>query len=60
MQRLFFYDSHQRRVYVFRRHLHHGLDGLVLILLGLGLVIHDFHDWPFFPESFVKDQPSAG
>lgn len=60
MRRLFFYDSRQRRVYIFGRHLHHGLDGLVLIVVGLALVIHDFHDWPFFPEGFVKDQLSAG
>lgn len=50
----------KRRVYVFGRHLHHGLDGLMLVALGVALVIHDFHDWPFFPERFVKDQLSAG
>lgn len=60
MPRLFHYDSHHRRIYVFGRHLHHGLDGIVLIVIGVVLVIHDFHDWPFFSEGFVKDQPSGG
>lgn len=52
--RFVYYDSHRRRVYVLGRHIHHGLDGLMLIVVGLGLVIHDIHDWPFFPERFVK------
>lgn len=60
MRRLFFYDPYQRRVYVYERHLHHGFDGLILMAVGIALVIHDLHDWPFFPERFVKDQLSAG
>ena len=58
--RWFLFDSRQRRVYLFGRHVHHGLDGLVLIVIGLALVIYDLHDWPFFPEGCVKDQLSAG
>lgn len=51
---------HHHRVYFFGRHLHHGFDGLIMIVIGLALVIHDLNDWPFFPEGLVKDQSSAG
>lgn len=52
MKHLFYIARHEqgRRVYIFKRHMHHGLDGIILIILGIVLVVHDFHDWPFWPE----------
>lgn len=62
MNRIFYITPGRghHRVYLFGRHLHHGLDGLIMVIVGLALVIHDLNDWPFFPEPFTKDQPSAG
>jgi hypothetical protein len=33
-------------------HIHHGFTGTLLVLIGLGLVIHDRRDWrEWFPAS---------
>jgi hypothetical protein len=45
-----------RRVYVFDRHLHHGLDGVVLLFISLILIWTDRRD---FPWAFAKD-PEPG
>jgi len=46
-----------KRVYIFDRHLHHGLDGVVLIVIGLVLIVTDLRD---FPWPFAKDADSYG
>ena len=35
------------RVYIRGRRIHHGLTGAVLATLGLALMLHDRHDWPW-------------
>ena len=41
-----------RRIYLGMRHIHHGFEGLVLVVVGLVLIAHDWHDRPFWPERF--------
>jgi hypothetical protein len=44
------------RLYVGNRHLHHGLDGVILLIVALILIWTDRKDWPWL---FVNDMPSA-
>jgi hypothetical protein len=37
------------RLYVGGRRLHHGATGVLLALIGIGLVLHDLDDAPWFP-----------
>jgi hypothetical protein len=37
------------RLYIGRWHVHHGLQGLVMIAIGAVLVWHDKTDFPFHP-----------
>lgn len=50
-------EHNPNRVYVFDRHLHHGLDGAILVLIGLVLIVTDIRD---FPWRFAKDCDSYG
>jgi hypothetical protein len=50
MRKLIHITPAPRRVYLCGRHLHHGLDGLVLIIVGIGLALHDRRDFPWRPE----------
>lgn len=45
-------EHNPHRVYVFDRHLHHGLDGAILVIIGLVLIVTDIRD---FPWRFAKD-----
>jgi hypothetical protein len=40
------------RLYVCGRHVHHGLSGLVMTIVGLALLFHDLKDfpWPLTPD----------
>jgi len=40
------------RLYICERHLHHGLDGVVLFFIALALMWTDRKDWPWL---FTKD-----
>jgi hypothetical protein len=42
-----------RRVYVAGRRVHHGLAGLVAILVGMAAVVHDWRDRPWW----LRDRP---
>jgi hypothetical protein len=44
------------RLYIFDRHLHHGLDGVILFVVAMFLMWTDRHD---FPWAFAKD-PEPG
>lgn len=50
-------EHNPHRVYVFDRHLHHGLDGAILVLIGLVLIVTDIRD---FPWRFAKDSEAYG
>jgi hypothetical protein len=45
-------EHRPHRVYVFDRHLHHGLDGAILVAVGLFLILTDIRD---FPWRFIND-----
>jgi hypothetical protein len=51
---LFHITPYPHRIYVFNRHLHHGTDGLVLILIGLGLMIHDRRDYRIWLSDILR------
>lgn len=36
-----------RRVHIIGRRVHHGLAGLLLAAVGLALMLHDRHDFPW-------------
>jgi hypothetical protein len=42
--------EHGPRVFVFGRRSHHGLAGVALLVIGVALIIHDRHDWPWIPH----------
>lgn len=48
-------EKHPRRIYLLDRHLHHGLQGVILLIIGLVLIITDYRDFPF---RFAKDSSS--
>ncbi len=48
-------EHHPHRVYVFDRHVHHGLDGVILIIIGLVLIASDWRDRPWW---FTNDAHS--
>jgi hypothetical protein len=50
-------ERNPSRVYVCDRHLHHGLDGVVLFVVALALMWTDRRD---FPWRFAKDSEAYG
>lgn len=38
---------HSARLYVRGRRVHHGLTGVVMLVVGAVLLAHDRRDWPF-------------
>ena len=41
---VFRYDRDRRRVWIARQRVHHGPVGLIAVLLGIALVLHDWKD----------------
>lgn len=49
---------HGPRVYVRGRRLHHGLSGVALTAVGLVLITHDRHDFPWHLHDRPERRPA--
>lgn len=68
MMRLIEFRRDPLRLYIgwkHKRHLHHGLQGIVLMVIAIVLIVTDLKDFPWrfiedFEQYVSKDQPSPG
>lgn len=48
------------RLHIHGHRIHHGLTGLILIIIGVGLMLHDRRDFPWPLRDRPQDPISAG